>query len=194
MPEQKLELRFDPSTIEHLGIKMYSQLPQALAELVANAYDASAGKVEIKLYDNKLNNKRIVVSDDGIGMSFDDVRDKFLIIGRKRRDKDKGRTIKTAAGLERTITGRKGLGKLALFGIGNNIKIETTSAGEKNLTDFSLNWNAILAADGVYEPITIAEAKPDAAAHGTTITLSELTRDQTFDLRWIAVSLSKMYF
>ena len=38
--EEKLQLKFDPRTIEHLGIKMYSQLPYALAELVANAYDA----------------------------------------------------------------------------------------------------------------------------------------------------------
>lgn len=36
--EENLQLRFDPRTIEHLGIKMYSQLPYALAELVANAY------------------------------------------------------------------------------------------------------------------------------------------------------------
>ena len=48
----KLELKFDPRTIEHLGIKMYSQLPYALAELVANAYDAGAENVRIKLYDN----------------------------------------------------------------------------------------------------------------------------------------------
>ena len=37
MTEEKLQLKFDPRTIEHLGIKMYSQLPYALAELVASA-------------------------------------------------------------------------------------------------------------------------------------------------------------
>ena len=36
MEDSSLVLRFDPHTIEHLGIKMYSQLPHALAELVAN--------------------------------------------------------------------------------------------------------------------------------------------------------------
>ena len=49
--EEKLQLKFDPRTIEHLGIKMYSQLPYALAELVANAYDAGASNANIFLYD-----------------------------------------------------------------------------------------------------------------------------------------------
>ncbi|MBO5681113.1 MAG: ATP-binding protein [Lentisphaeria bacterium] len=80
---EKLQLRFDPRTIEHLGIKMYSQLPYALAELVANAYDAGADNVLIKLYDNDPNNKRIVIIDDGDGMSYDEVGEKFLVIGRK---------------------------------------------------------------------------------------------------------------
>lgn len=71
--KEKLQLRFDPRTIEHLGIKMYSQLPYALAELVANAYDAGAGKVQIKLYDSDPENKRIVITDDGDGMSYEEV-------------------------------------------------------------------------------------------------------------------------
>lgn len=88
---EELQLKFDPRTIEHLGIKMYSQLPYALAELVANAYDAGASKAEIKLYDSVSTDKKIVISDDGDGMSYDEVRDNFLVIGRKRRDTDASR-------------------------------------------------------------------------------------------------------
>ena len=51
MEEQKnLVLRFEPSTIEHLGVKMYSHIPPALAELVANSYDACAKSVNINLF------------------------------------------------------------------------------------------------------------------------------------------------
>ena len=42
---QKLEMSFDPQTIEHLGVKMYSQLPNAIAELIANSYDAESPEV-----------------------------------------------------------------------------------------------------------------------------------------------------
>lgn len=190
MPENnELELKFDPSTIEHLGIKMYSQLPQALAELVANAYDADAENVVIKFYDSNPNDKKILVYDDGIGMSFEDAKDKFLVIGRKRRIDDVARITQKG----RKITGRKGLGKLALFGIGNNIQIDTTIAGEEKETSFVLKWNEIIASDRVYKPETTLNDKTDINLHGTTITLSELTRVSNFDLLNTSISLSKMF-
>ena len=43
-------------------------------------------------------------------MSYEEVRDNFLVIGRKRRDTDESRTNSKG----RKITGKKGLGKLIL--------------------------------------------------------------------------------
>lgn len=43
-----LELKFDPKTIEHLGVKMYATLPPALAELISNAYDADSANVVVE--------------------------------------------------------------------------------------------------------------------------------------------------
>ena len=58
MNEKKnvLTMTFDPHTIEHLGIKMYSTLPPLIAELVSNAYDADASKVLIELKDTDIEN------------------------------------------------------------------------------------------------------------------------------------------
>lgn len=187
---EKLELKFDPRTIEHLGIKMYSQLPYALAELVANAYDAGASKVIIELYDNDSSKKRIVISDDGDGMSYDEVRDNFLVIGRKRRDTDISRTNSKG----RKITGKKGLGKLALFGIGKTIRIETTKKGEKQKTAFVLDWDEILnETNGVYRPEEEQLEKENIDEKGTKITLSQLSRISDFDLEQTAISLSKLF-
>lgn len=145
----ELTLKFDPQTIEHLGIKMYSQLPYALAELIANSYDAGASRVDIYLEDKFAGKKRIIISDDGEGMSYDEVQDKFLVIGRRRRDSDRQRINLKG----RKITGRKGLGKLALFGIGKNIRIDTSKCGEEEKTSFVLNWDDILReSTGVYKP------------------------------------------
>ena len=84
-----LEMSFDPHTIEHLGIKMYSRAANAIAELVANAYDADADTVHIKLYDK--DEFKIIVEDNGNGMSFDEINNCFLRIGRKRRNTDTSR-------------------------------------------------------------------------------------------------------
>lgn len=187
--EEKLKLQFDPHTIEHLGIKMYSQLPFALAELVANAYDANAETVHIKLYDN-LPEKKIVIIDDGDGMSYEELGKKFLIIGRKRRDSDEER--ENAKG--RKITGKKGLGKLALFGIGKTIKIETTKYKDETVTCLTLNWNDILGeTSGTYYPGIEILNKEDPMNKGTVITLSELSRVSGFDLENTATALSKLF-
>lgn len=190
MTEEKLQLKFDPRTIEHLGIKMYSQLPYALAELVANAYDAGATKVTIMLYDNVPDDKRIVISDNGDGMSYEEVRDNFLVIGRKRRDTDQSRDN----ALGRKITGKKGLGKLALFGIGKTITIETTKENETQLTSFTLDWDNILnEPSGTYFPDSKFIVKQNQKDKGTTITLFNLSRKTDFDVASTAVSLSKLF-
>lgn len=187
---EKLQLKFDPRTIEHLGIKMYSQLPYALAELVANAYDAGADCVQVKLYDLDPDNKRIVIIDDGDGMSYDEVAEKFLVIGRKRRDTDESRENSKG----RKITGKKGVGKLALFGIGKTICIETTRSGENETIKFTLDWDSILSeATGTYYPATELIAKKDSMQSGTIITLYNLSRVTGFDVSATAVSLSKLF-
>ena len=63
---------------------MYSTLPPVISELISNAYDADATEVKIYLND-KDQEKSIIIEDNGHGMSFDEINDKFLLIGRNRR-------------------------------------------------------------------------------------------------------------
>ena len=77
--DSDLLLKFDPLTIEHLGSNMYSRLPNAVAELVANAYDADATEITVRVVGSG-EAQHIVVEDNGHGMSRDDVRDKYLRI------------------------------------------------------------------------------------------------------------------
>ena len=82
--KEPLVLRFHNNTLKHLGISLYSTLPPVIAELVANSYDANAKKVNI--YINDIKDKNIIIEDDGDGMNYDDIRAKFLVIGRNRRE------------------------------------------------------------------------------------------------------------
>ena len=183
--DQKLIMSFDPQTIEHLGVKMYSQLPNAIAELIANSYDAESPEVHIILTD-AAQEKSIAVVDTGIGMSFSEINDNFLRIGRKRRDFDNGLSPN---GL-RKVTGRKGLGKLAFFGIGDTIQIITKKDG--NCIDFIMNWNDIIHSETPnYEPhYTITACDPQD--HGTTIILRNLKRKTAFDVEGLAASLARL--
>ena len=55
MTVSPFEMRFDPQKINHLGLRMYSSLPPALAEIISNSYDADAENVTITLSLSYLN-------------------------------------------------------------------------------------------------------------------------------------------
>lgn len=184
----KFELKFDPKTIEHLGVKMYATLPPALAELISNSYDADAGCVNIEFYEQNGVPKTITVSDDGIGMSALDIQEKFLVIGRNRRFEE-GDSPSQKFG--RLPTGKKGLGKLALFGLAKKIVVDTVKDGLRNR--FSLNWDDLLNASGTYNPIIEIKDAPVNKESMTRIELSDLKRKTSFDLDAIADNLSRIF-
>ncbi len=184
MGEEKLVMTFEANTIKHLGVKMYSNMPPALAELIANAYDACATEVYIRLYD--FDEKKVIVEDNGVGMSFDQVNEYFLRIGRNRREENQESLC------NRIPTGKKGLGKLALFGIGDTINIITCREGEEGV-DFNLDWNEILNWHGKdYEPKFKKLAK-GILSKGTRITLTNLKRKTGFPIQDYAENLAKLF-
>lgn len=102
--EDKLILKFDPNTIEHLGISLYSKLPSVISELVSNSWDADSDNILIDFIDND-SEKAIIYKDDGDGMTFEELNEKYLVIGRNRR---------IAIQEEYSVKGRKFIGKKAL--------------------------------------------------------------------------------
>lgn len=188
MSEQELKMTFDPNTIEHLGIRMYSTLPPVLSELIANAHDADASHVSIKLTDS-MPEKEIIIEDDGIGMSFDEINGKFLRIGRNRRIEDESKT--TPKG--RKIIGKKGLGKLSFFGIAYEIEVATRKAGKENI--FVMNWEDIKkATQNDYAPIILKrDADCPITSHGTKIILRKLQRASAFSAEDVSSNLAKIF-
>jgi uncharacterized protein (TIGR02391 family) len=188
LESKKLKMSFDPLTIEHLGIKMYSNIAPAISELIANAYDADAKNVSIKLYDDG-EKQKIEVFDDGDGMTFADINNYFLVIGRNRR---KEGLNKSPSG-KRKVTGKKGLGKLALFGIGKTIEIETTKRNSKKTTFFTLNWNDIVNTHNKnYEP-PFHDLVCKKSKHGTIVRLSNLNKRIDLKKSDLAVEISRLF-
>lgn len=182
------EMKFDPRTIEHLGVKMYSTLPPALAELISNAYDAAASEVTLEFKERTGTPKSILISDNGEGMSAEDIQDKFLVIGRDRRREDGDGDSNR---FHRLATGKKGLGKLALFGLAKTITITTRKGGRK--TRFKLDWDRLMTSGNAYHPEIVYFDKPTRKSDGTVIKLSRLKRVTPFDIDGLTNSLSKIF-
>src|SRR3990172_8351840 len=120
---EELVLTFAGNIVKHLGVQMYAGRPvPAIAELISNAWDADATKVDARLpldeaWDPNNQQQFIEVSDNGNGMTWDMVRDAYLDVGRDRREAEQ--TDRSHSG--RLLQGRKGVGKLAGFGIADMV-------------------------------------------------------------------------
>lgn len=183
-------LNYHAATIQHLGIGLYKQLPQAIAELISNAWDADSHKVDIYIdYSNKV----ITVTDDGNGMSFKELNENFLTIAKNRRLTDKEKDGITGLSKKgRKVTGKKGLGKLALFGIANTIIIESVQDGKKN--SFELNYGEIQKAEEAkYHPRTLEFEKNTSDKNGTKITIKDITLKSITNLNVLFESLAKRF-
>ncbi len=109
-------MTIDLNVLDHLADGLYSSVAAVLTEAVANAWDADAQKVKISL---DISNDKIWIEDDGIGMDRDAINERYLKVGyRRRKEGDK-----TPGG--RDVMGRKGIGKLSLFSIGDIIEVYT---------------------------------------------------------------------
>jgi hypothetical protein len=171
--ERVLKMDFAGSLVKHLGLQMYSGAVPAIAELIANSYDADADHVtvEIPLDEPFTATSEIVIRDDGTGMTFDDLNTKYLVVGRDRRQNGPDKTKKG-----RYVLGRKGLGKLAGFGIAKTVTMTTVKDGW--LTSFEMEYDEIVKIEaGGYPPTVLEDRAVDPAEgleDGTEIRLSGL--------------------
>jgi len=181
------QMRISRMTVDKLCIGLYDQVSAVVAELIANAYDADAENVSVKVPLNTLLEWRnsetheieefehvIEIKDDGHGMTPSDANEHFLWVGKDRRKDEKLGSL--SRNKNRNVMGRKGIGKLAPFGICKII--EVISAGgdptEKGyiVSHFKMDYDKIL--EHSDEPIEIERGELDRTymdASETTIRL-----------------------
>jgi len=172
-----LQLNYSGRIIDQLGIQMYQSPVAAVAELVANAWDADAETVKISLPNTLDDAAEITLEDDGIGMTFEECEERYLNVGYCRRGEN---PTERSAKKDRPILGRKGIGKFAGFGIARCINIQTVSENTGERTEFELDLDQLRA--GAYvtqgqEISVLAYEEPTEARiadHGTRITLKSL--------------------
>lgn len=106
--EEKIYFNFSYFALKLLGKGLYNNPWNAIAELVANGLDAQA--TSVKLYINMSDKKHstIEILDNGTGMDYEDLAEKYVFMGKdKRQDKNISDDIRNS------YMGRKGIGKLA---------------------------------------------------------------------------------
>jgi signal transduction histidine kinase len=166
-------LRFASDILRRLGEELNPSPDQGIVELAKNSYDADATRCRIGLHDVGAPGGTITITDDGVGMTVDDVRDGWLVLGRSRKDI----AHRTAKG--RVPAGSKGLGRLAALRLGRQVTVTTRPiADPRHTIELSIDWDAFEGADLVEDvELEITQTpRPANAGNGTRVTISDVHR------------------
>jgi signal transduction histidine kinase len=136
MPE-KLEFKVSSGLKDIIGRDLITDDFIAVFELVKNSFDANAKNVFIEFEKDK-----IIISDDGDGMSIDDIKDKWLFVAfssKKQNESDDDFRDKIQE--RRHYAGAKGIGRFSADRLGDDLVLTTKQAGSNSIQQISVNWN-----------------------------------------------------
>nr|WP_298099394.1 ATP-binding protein [uncultured Shinella sp.] len=183
-------LRVDDRVLARVTDGIYRRPSSAFRELISNAYDADATEVILQTDAPRFN--RIVVRDNGRGMSPDALADLVTHIGGSSKRTAKGRRLGTVNADDPTLSvgGRRLIGKIGigLFSVSQltkHFQVITKRRGDAFRTSavvvMKTHTEEMLAAASegdIFETGTVAitsEPATDVETQGTEIILMELT-------------------
>lgn len=113
----------------------------AIFELVKNSYDAFASKVVIDFEPDK-----ITISDDGKGMSIDDLKNKWLFLaysakkdGTEDIEEEKKKSYRDR--INRHYAGAKGVGRFSCDRLGAKLDLFTKTKVQSTVEHLAVNWS-----------------------------------------------------
>lgn len=153
-------LHFDVSTglKRVLGRQLITEDEVALFELVKNSFDAAARTVHLYFGDD-----HVVVADDGTGMSYADLNDKWLFVAYSgKRETNQDADFRNLAA-DRHFAGSKGIGRFSSDRLGQQMFLQTRPKKEKAgpVHNLAINWERFEKSDKEHfedVPVTYSKA------------------------------------
>ena len=179
-----LKFTVDSALLRELGEKLVETVHLALVELVKNAYDADATKVEISFTTSSNGSTKIVITDNGTGMSFQAVQNYWMRIATVNKAKSNNSIV-----YGRPLTGAKGIGRFCCRRLGQHLTLITTgtSGGNKvgkqttaQKTEVEFPWNEFSPGTDVTDVICHGDKKAVSNQKtGTQLIISEIVDEWT---------------
>lgn len=187
----KFTMEFEPTTVEHLGAKLYNVLPPVVGELVSNSWDADAQRVEITLPEGPLRlESEVIVRDNGCGMDARDIQEAYLRIGLNRREI----TGRDTTPRGRPLMGRKGLGKLSAFGVADELEVRTVRDGHAICITLDYEQMRSWPKGTPYEPRVVGERTgPTSEKNHTEVVIRRVRRTRPIEPDYIRRQLARRF-
>lgn len=178
MDTRKYQIKATSNILNLLGDELIGSDILAIFELVKNSYDADAEEVVISFEELNTPNQRIVIEDDGCGMTSEIIHSVWLTIGTNYKKKE----AKISKKFKRFSLGNKGVGRLAVHRLADCLYLETKSEDDKKGVSLEINWKKLVSSgdfiDDLFVEVKEGINKIFRKDHGTRITLTGLKNKQ----------------
>jgi signal transduction histidine kinase len=173
---EALTFHISPRTMQMLGRENISSPRVAILELVKNAYDADASQVTVRFRRASTEDGYIVIGDDGEGMDFKELCDKWMVISTDNKLQEPW----TRRG--RVKVGEKGIGRLGLDRLSGRTTLITHRANADGLK-LTIDWTRYEQEQGELQEIehSLEVVPKKRGGHpGTTLRLTGLRDRWTY--------------
>jgi len=135
-----LQFRISSALKDIIGRDLITDDYIAVFELVKNSYDAHATKVEILFENIYSENAKIIIKDNGKGMNYDDIKNKWLFVAYSaKKEGTEDLDYRERIYQSRPFAGAKGIGRFSCDRLGKHLKLETTRKNSRTEILYT-NW------------------------------------------------------
>lgn len=174
-------------SLEEVRTELRSSINPTASTTARAAFDkvltaTTVEELAAELVDAQRSFNTITVGDTGSGMSLDDLRTNFLVIGTPSRKKDVDAAIARGAS-ETPYLGEKGIGRLSAMRLGEKLRVETARSSDEHLNLLDIDWNDFADYDAMLDQVPVdptiggPKSRPDWS--GTAIIIGDLLENWT---------------
>lgn len=188
MKQQKqnyLQFRVSTALKSIIGKDLINDKYIAVFELVKNAYDAGASLVEITFKNMDTPFSKLIIKDDGKGMSLADIRDKWLFIAyseKKKENRKEALNQDTNTNdyrdlIRRKAAGAKGVGRFSCDRLGAKVNLKSKTESDEVINFLDIDWSEFEINDEreIKEiQVRYSSLSANGFAHGTILEICEL--------------------
>ncbi len=141
---KKIRFKISSGLKNLIGRELITDELIAVFELVKNSFDAHATTVTLT-FENILDqkNSKIIIADDGKGMSYDDLINKWLFVAysAKKEGVEDSREYRDKINSKRLYAGAKGVGRFSCDRLGEKLNLVTIENKKyANIENILVNW------------------------------------------------------
>ena len=159
----------DAGLVSRLGTELVSRKETALAELVKNAYDADATRVDALFEDADAPGGRLEISDNGTGMTRETLIEGFMRLSSTIKEREP-----RSPRYGRQRAGRKGIGRFAVQRLGRHFEVTTQTLDSARALRVRIDWDEFTGGTDLTSVASRIDEVEKTRPEGTILVIEDL--------------------